>query len=65
MSSTFVLDAASTSIKSKNLPSDIEIQALHSPQGIELTPFSQLIDFAKILASEVFPTPRVPVKRYA
>ena len=65
VSSTPVRDAASTSIKSTNRPSSTEMQELHLSQGFELTPFSQFRHFAKILASVVLPTPRVPVKRYA
>ena len=41
MSSTLVFDAASTSIRSTKRPSSISTQALHSPQGSEVTPVSQ------------------------
>ena len=38
-------------------------QAPHSPQGVELTPASQLRHFARIRAKVVLPTPRVPVNK--
>ncbi len=47
------------------LPWSMAIQAEQRPQGFELTPASQLSDFARILESVVLPTPRVPVRRYA
>jgi hypothetical protein len=44
-------------------PWSISIQVAHTPQGLELTPHSQLMDLAKILAMVVLPTPRVPVNK--
>ena len=38
-------------------------QAEHSPQGWELTPFSQFRALARMRAMVVLPTPRVPVSR--
>ncbi len=63
ISSTFVFVAASTSSMSTNRPESISVHALHFPQGRDDTPFSQLIALARIRASVVLPTPRVPVKR--
>ena len=63
VSSTLARDAASTSIKSTNLPSSIATQALHIPQGVELTPVSQFRHLARILAKVVLPTPRVPANK--
>ena len=63
ISSTFVFDAASTSIRSTKFPLSTEIQEEHSPHGFDEMPFSQLSDFAKILANVVLPTPRVPVNK--
>ena len=65
ISSTLVLVAASTSSMSTKRPESISVQARHLPQGREETPVSQLIDLARMRASVVLPTPRVPVKRYA
>jgi hypothetical protein len=39
------------------------MQVTHLPQGLELTPLSQLMDLAKIRAIVVLPTPRVPVNK--
>ena len=63
VSSTLVLEAASISIRSMKLPSSIDLQASQQPQGVLLTPFSQLRDFANSLARVVLPTPLVPVSR--
>ena len=41
----------------------IALHAEHVPQGFELIPSLQLSALARILASVVLPTPRVPVKR--
>jgi hypothetical protein len=65
VSSTFVRDAASTSIRSTNRPSSISRHALHLPQGVGVTPVSQFSDLARMRAMVVLPTPRVPVNRKA
>ena len=65
VSSTLVREAASTSIKSTKRPSVISTQLEHTPQGVELTPSSQLRQRAKIRAMVVLPTPRVPANKYA
>ena len=65
ISSTLVLVAASTSSMSTKRPESISVHARHFPQGRDETPVSQLIDLARMRASVVLPTPRVPVKRYA
>jgi len=43
----------------------LRVQALHLPQGSGVMPDSQFRHLARIRASVVLPTPRVPVKRYA
>ncbi|MNY11134.1 hypothetical protein D3C86_1441460 [compost metagenome] len=55
--------AASTSIRSTKRPSSISRHTEHSPQGVELTPFSQFRHLARMRAMVVLPTPRVPVNR--
>ena len=66
VSSIPLLDAASISIKSIDAPLFIELQESHSLQGSPLSlMFEQFNAFARILAMLVFPTPLVPVKRYA
>jgi hypothetical protein len=47
------------------LPCVISVQALQTPQGVGVGPSSQFTALARILAAEVFPTPRGPEKRYA
>ena len=63
MASTCVLLAASTSIRSTKRPRSISVQALQTPQGWAVIPVSQFSDLAKIRASVVLPTPRVPVNK--
>jgi len=65
ISSTLVLVAASTSIRSTKRPESISMQAEHFPHGREVMPVSQFRHFARMRASVVLPTPRVPEKRYA
>ncbi len=65
VSSTFVRDAASTSIRSMNRPASISRQAEQVPSGSAVTPFSQFRHLAKMRAMVVLPTPRVPVNRNA
>ena len=66
MSSTELLDAASSSWIQYERPSRKETQDSHSPQGVISSPgFEQLIIFAKIRAVVVFPTPLGPQNRYA
>ena len=60
---TLVLDAASTSMRSTLRPSLISRQLAQTPQGKADTPSSQLRHRAKILAMVVLPTPRVPVNK--
>ena len=63
MSSMPVFVAASISIRSTKRPLSISVQAEHAPQGVAVMPVSQLSDFARMRASVVLPTPRVPVNR--
>ena len=63
VSSTPVRDAASTSIRSMKRPSAMAVQASQVPQGVEVTPDSQLKHAARMRANVVLPTPRVPVNR--
>ena len=66
MSSTELLEAASSSWMQYERPWAKEMHDSHSPQGSRSAPgFMQFIVFAKILALEVFPTPRGPQNRYA
>ena len=65
MSLTEVFEAPSISMTSRALPRDISLQAEHMPQGVGVGPSSQLTARARILAAEVFPTPRGPENRYA
>ncbi|MNC90477.1 hypothetical protein D3C83_65800 [compost metagenome] len=58
-----VLVAASISIRSGKRPPSISLQAAHFPQGSGVMPDSQFRHLARILASVVLPTPRVPVNR--
>ena len=45
------------------IPEEDLPHALHSPHGSAVTPVSQFRHFARMRASVVLPTPRVPVKR--
>ena len=65
MLSTPVFEAASISMMSTRLPSAMSVQVLQVPHGLPSFIFSQLSAFAKILAEEVLPVPRLPAKRYA
>ena len=66
MSSTPLLDAASSSWIQYERPSWNEMQDSHLPQGsISSEGLEQLMAFANILAVVVLPTPRGPQKRYA
>ena len=58
-----VREAASTSIKSTHLPSRISTQILHVSHGVAVMPVSQFRHLAKIRATVVLPTPRVPVNK--
>src|SRR6266850_2526757 len=62
MLSTLVLEAASISNTSIDLPAAISKHDGHALQGVMVGPFSQLRPFAKIRAVVVFPTPRGPEK---
>ena len=66
MSSTELLEAASSSWIQYERPSENDRQDSHLPHGSMSGPgLRQLMDLAKILAVVVFPTPRGPQKRYA
>ncbi len=65
MSSIPRCDAASISITSRELPFEIETHELQTPQGSAVGPRSQFTPLARIRASDVFPVPRGPAKRYA
>ncbi|CFW43493.1 Uncharacterised protein [Bordetella pertussis] len=41
------------------------MQARHWPQGLDVMPFSQLSDLARMRDRVVLPTPRVPVNSQA
>ena len=57
---TPVWEAASISITSRDLPSDISVQNEQVEHGSAVGPFIQLTAFATIRAVEVFPTPLGP-----
>ena len=64
MSSTELLEAASSSWIQYERPCANEMQDSHSPHGSRSAPgLRQFMVFAKILAVEVLPTPRGPQKR--
>ena len=65
MSSILLFEAASISIRSRNLPLSISSEILESIFGSPCSSTSRLRALAKILAVDVFPTPLGPVKRYA
>lgn len=67
MSFTEFVEAPSISITSMLELFVIALQDSQVPQGVQVgaLEFWQFSDFAKILAVEVFPHPRGPVKRYA
>ena len=65
MLSTPVLEAASISITSRAVPAAIVVQSSQVPQGSGVGPslLRQLSERARILALEVLPVPRGPLKR--
>jgi hypothetical protein len=65
MSSTERFEAASISITSSEVPAAIVRQDSHWPQGVTVGPLTQFSERARIFATEVFPVPREPTKRYA
>ena len=65
MSSTPLLEAASSSSTSRIDPLRMPRQAGHWLQGLPSWGFSQFTARASNLAQEVLPVPRVPVNRYA
>ena len=65
IASTPLLEAASSSMTSIEVPRVISMQLEQTPQGSPSTRCSQLSAFAKILADDVLPVPRGPLKRYA
>src|SRR5579864_1159639 len=64
-SSTPVWEAASISMRSKDLPDMISVHESHTLQGSAPLRFSQLSAFAKIRAMVVLPEPRGPENKYA
>lgn len=48
-----------------DFPSEISMQFVQTEQGVGVGPLSQFIDFAKILAVEVLPTPLGPENKMA
>ena len=63
MASTPLLEAASSSWTSSEVPWVISTQEVHTPQGSPSTGAAQLSALARIRAVEVFPVPRGPLKR--
>ena len=57
--------AASISTTSRDVPLAIVMQELQVLSGVAVGPCSQLSALARMRASEVFPVPRGPAKRYA
>ena len=58
--STPVRLAASISCTSVDVPAAISVHEMHSPHGVSVGPFSQLIQRARMRASVVLPVPRGP-----
>ena len=58
-------EAASISTTSSEVPAAIATHAWHVPSGSGVGPWAQLSAFARMRASDVFPVPRGPAKRYA
>ena len=65
MSSMPRFDAPSISRTSIAAPRVISVHGVHTLHGVGAGPFSQLSAFESTRAAVVFPTPRIPVKRYA
>src|SRR5919202_4308183 len=65
MSSMPRWDAASISTTSSDVPFAIATHAWQTLSGFGVGPCAQLSAFARMRASEVFPVPRGPAKRYA
>ena len=65
ISSTPLLDAPSISCTSSEEPLVISRQLEQTLQGVAVGPFSQLSDLARILATDVLPTPRGPLNKKA
>ena len=63
MASTPLLEAASNSWTSSDVPWVISVQDVHTPHGSPSTGAAQLRALANIRADEVFPVPRGPLKR--
>src|SRR5213594_1875662 len=64
-SSTPVFDAQSISMTSTEVPWAISAQAGQVLQGVPVGPFSQLSALARMRATVVLPTPRVPENKNA
>jgi hypothetical protein len=65
MSSMPRCEAASISTTSSDVPFAIVTQALQTLSGVAVGPWAQFRPFARIRASDVFPVPLGPAKRYA
>ena len=65
MSSIPRCDAASISTTSSDVPAAIATHEWHVPSGDTVGPCAQLIDLARMRASDVLPVPRGPANRYA
>ncbi len=63
IASTPLVDAASSSVTSSEVPLVISMQLWHVPQGSPPAGRSQLSAFARILADEVLPVPLGPLNR--
>ena len=64
MSSTLLLEAASSSCTSNDLPFSMARQLSHSPHGSPSLPrLAQLSAFARMRAVDVLPVPRGPLNR--
>ena len=63
MASTPLLEAASSSWTSSEVPLVISTHDVHTPQGSPSTGWAQLSALARIRAVEVLPVPRGPLNR--
>ena len=65
MSSTLLLDAASSSCTSKLVPASMARHDSHTRSGSPSAGAAQLRTLARMRAVDVFPVPRGPLNRYA
>ena len=63
MASTPLLDAASSSWTSSDVPWVISVHDVQTPHGSPSTGAAQLSALAKMRADDVFPVPRGPLNR--